>query len=98
MARSDGCVIINTHLNDKEAVDELNRLTKKIDALNEKISDKKQEQMPLVEQSTLTRLLQGSDRLYLPHSNRTRPAHLPPGSVHPHSQLPQRLRLRKETQ
>lgn len=51
MARSDGCVIINTHLNDKEAVDELNRLTKKIDALNEKISDKKQEQMPLVEQS-----------------------------------------------
>ena len=51
MARSDGCVIINTHLNDKEAVDELDRLTKKIDALNEKISDKKQEQMPLVEQS-----------------------------------------------
>ena len=51
MARSDGFVIINTHLNDKEAVDELDRLTKKIDALNEKISDKKQEQMPLVEQS-----------------------------------------------
>ena len=51
MAKEDGSVLIKTSLDDKEAQTELNRLEKKIDALNEKISDKKQEQMPLVEQS-----------------------------------------------
>ena len=51
MAKADGSVLIKTSLDDKEAQTELNRLEKKIDALNEKISDKKQEQMPLVEQS-----------------------------------------------
>lgn len=48
---ADGSVIIKADVDDKQAQTELNRLTKKIDALNEKISDKKQEQMPLVEQS-----------------------------------------------
>lgn len=48
---ADGSVIIKADVDDKQAQTELNRLTKKIDALNEKISDKKQDQMPLVEQS-----------------------------------------------
>lgn len=51
MANADGSVIIKTDLDDKQAQAELNRLTKKIDTLNNKISDKRQEQMPLVEQS-----------------------------------------------
>lgn len=41
---ADGSVIIKADVDDKQAQTELNRLTKKIDALNEKISDKKQEQ------------------------------------------------------
>lgn len=48
---ADGSIVIKTELDDKQAQAELNRLTKKIDALNDKISGKKQEQMPLVEQS-----------------------------------------------
>lgn len=48
---ADGSVVIKADVDDKQAQTELNKLTKKIDALNEKISDKKQEQMPLVEQS-----------------------------------------------
>lgn len=48
---ADGSIIIKTDIDDKQAQAELNRLTKKIDALNDKISDKRQEQMPLVEQS-----------------------------------------------
>lgn len=48
---ADGSIIIKSEIDDKEAQAELNRLTKKIDSLNEKISDKRQEQMPLVEQS-----------------------------------------------
>ena len=51
MANADGSVVINTELDAKNAQKELTALEKKIDALNEKISDKKQEQMPLVEQS-----------------------------------------------
>lgn len=51
MAIADGSVVINTELDAKNAQKELTALEKKIDALNEKISDKKQEQMPLVEQS-----------------------------------------------
>lgn len=48
---ADGSIIIKTEIDDKQAQTELNRLTKKIDALNEKISDKKQQAIPLVEQS-----------------------------------------------
>lgn len=51
MTNADGSVVINTELDAKNAQKELTALEKKIDALNEKISDKKQEQMPLVEQS-----------------------------------------------
>ena len=48
---ADGSLIIKAEIDDKEAQTELNRLTKKIDTLNDKISDKKQQRMPLVEQS-----------------------------------------------
>lgn len=48
---ADGSIIIKMDIDDKQAQTELNRLTKKIDALNEKISDKKQQAIPLVEQS-----------------------------------------------
>ena len=48
---ADGSITIKTNIDDKQAQTELNRLTKKIDALNEKISDKKQQAIPLVEQS-----------------------------------------------
>lgn len=48
---ADGSIIIKTDIDDKQAQTELNRLTKKVDALNEKISDKKQQAIPLVEQS-----------------------------------------------
>lgn len=48
---ADGSIIIKTDIDDKQAQNELNRLTKKIDSLNDKISDKKQQAMPLVEQS-----------------------------------------------
>lgn len=50
-SHSDGSVIIRVNVNVAEADKELVRLTKKINALNERISDKKQDQMPLVEQS-----------------------------------------------
>lgn len=48
---ADGSIIIKTDIDDKQAQTELNRLKKKVDALNEKISDKKQQAIPLVEQS-----------------------------------------------
>ena len=50
-SHSDGSVIIRVNVNAAEADKELVRLTKKINALNERISNKKQDQMPLVEQS-----------------------------------------------
>ena len=50
-SHSDGSVLIRVNVNAAEADKELVRLTKKINALNERISDKKQDQMPLVEQS-----------------------------------------------
>ena len=50
-SHSDGSVVIRVNVNAAEADKELVRLTKKINALNERISDKKQDQMPLVEQS-----------------------------------------------
>ena len=48
---ADGSVIIGAEIDDKQAQTEFNRLSKKIDALNNKIADKKQEKMPLVEQT-----------------------------------------------
>ena len=48
---SDGSLIIGAEIDDKQAQIELNRLSKKIDDLNNKIADKKQERMPLVEQT-----------------------------------------------
>ena len=48
---ADGSIVLKAELDDKQAQIELNRLTKKIDTLNDKITSKKQEQMPLVEQS-----------------------------------------------
>lgn len=48
---ADGSIVIKADVDDKQAQNELNRLIKKIDSLNEKISDKKQQAMPLVEQS-----------------------------------------------
>lgn len=50
-SHSGGSVVIRVNVNAAEADKELVRLTKKINALNERISDKRQEQMPLVEQS-----------------------------------------------
>ena len=50
-SHSDGSVIIRVNVNAAEADKELVRLTKKINALNERISDKMQDQMPLVEKS-----------------------------------------------
>lgn len=48
---ADGSFIVKAEIDDKQAQTELNRLSKKIDALNNKIADKKQEKMPLVEQT-----------------------------------------------
>lgn len=48
---ADGSIIIDTKINDKQAQQELNRLTKKIDGLNDKIASKNQERIPLVEQA-----------------------------------------------
>lgn len=50
-SHSGGSVVIRVNVNAAEADKELVRLTKKINALNERISNKRQEQMPLVEQS-----------------------------------------------
>ncbi len=51
MAQTDGSIRFNVDLDDKQAQAELNRLVKKIDALNDKIYQEKQARMPLVEQS-----------------------------------------------
>lgn len=51
MASADGSVIISANLDDKQAQAELNRLSKKIDTLNEKIESQRGKQLPLVEQS-----------------------------------------------
>lgn len=48
---ADGSIIINTQLDDKQAQTQLNRLTKKIDSLNEKINTSQQQKMPLVAQA-----------------------------------------------
>lgn len=48
---ADGSIIFDTKIDDEQAQKDLNMLTKKIDALNDKIASKKQERMPLVEQA-----------------------------------------------
>ena len=48
---ADGSLIIKAEIDDKEAQTELNRLTKKIDTLNDKIYQKQQDKMPLAKQS-----------------------------------------------
>ncbi len=51
MAETDGQIRVNVDLDDKQAQAELNRLVKKIDALNDKIYQDNQARMPLVEQA-----------------------------------------------
>ena len=48
---ADGSIIIDTEVNNKKAQAELNRLSRKIESLNNQIYVKRQQQMPLVEQS-----------------------------------------------
>ena len=48
---ADGSIVIETEIDDKAAQQELNRLNRKIQNLNEQIYTKRQQQMPLVEQS-----------------------------------------------
>lgn len=51
MAKSDGAIVINTKIDDKQAQEELNALVKKIDNLSEKAKEFEAEKLPLVEQS-----------------------------------------------
>lgn len=48
---ADGSIVIETEIDDKAAQKELNRLNRKIQNLNDQIYTKRQQQMPLVEQS-----------------------------------------------
>lgn len=48
---ADGSIVIETEIDDKTAQQELNRLNRKIQNLNDQIYTKRQQQMPLVEQS-----------------------------------------------
>ena len=48
---ADGSIIIETRIDDKKAQQELNRLNRKIQTLNDQIYVKQQQKMPLVEQS-----------------------------------------------
>lgn len=48
---ADGSIVIETEIDDKAAQQELNRLNRKIQNLNDQIYTKRQQQMPLVEQS-----------------------------------------------
>lgn len=48
---SDGSIIISTHLDNQELERELNRLTRKIEAIEERITQRQAERMPLAEQS-----------------------------------------------
>lgn len=48
---ADGSIVIDTSIDNKQAQKELNALTKKIDSLNDRVYQKKQEQMPLVAQA-----------------------------------------------
>lgn len=48
---ADGSIVIETEIDDKAAQQELNRLNRKIQNLNDQIYTKRQQQMPIVEQS-----------------------------------------------
>lgn len=48
---ADGSVIVDVSLDDKQAQQELNRLNRKIQTINDNIYKKQQERMPLVEQA-----------------------------------------------
>ena len=48
---ADGSIIIETEIDDKKAQQELNRLNRRIQNLNDQIYVKRQQQMPLVEQA-----------------------------------------------
>ena len=48
---ADGSIIIETEIDDKKAQQELNRLTKKIDALQEKLNQKQGKQSALAEEA-----------------------------------------------
>lgn len=48
---SDGSIVVEAKVDSEKAQKELNRLTQKIDTINEKIYSKKQQKMPLVEQA-----------------------------------------------
>lgn len=51
MATADGSIIFSVELDDKKANQELNRLNRKIQSLNEKIYASRQERLPLVAQA-----------------------------------------------
>ena len=48
---ADGSIVIDVDLDNKKAQQELNKLNKKIESLNDQIYIKQQQQMPLIEQS-----------------------------------------------
>ena len=48
---ADGSIIIEAEIDDKKAQQELSRLNRKIETLNEQIYVKQQQKMPLVEQA-----------------------------------------------
>lgn len=48
---ADGSIVVQADIDDKQAQTELKKLEKQIDTLNDKISDKQQEKMPLVEEA-----------------------------------------------
>lgn len=48
---ADGSIVVRADIDDKQAQTELKKLEKQIDTLNNKISDKQQEKMPLVEEA-----------------------------------------------
>nr|DAI76831.1 MAG TPA: minor tail protein [Caudoviricetes sp.] len=48
---ADGSIVFSTEIDDKKALSELRKLETQIEKLNQKIYDKKQAQIPLVEQS-----------------------------------------------
>lgn len=48
---ADGSIVFSTEIDDKKALSELRKLETQIEKLNQKIYDKKQAQLPLVEQS-----------------------------------------------
>lgn len=62
---ADGSIVIDTDLDAQEAYNKLTALEKKIDSLNDKITDKKNERLPLVEESTRLGILLDSAKAKL---------------------------------